>query len=51
MDSTLPKDSNGTSFVIFGCRDQKIWIIEVLDGIWFEKLIRNSVSTEGCHVV
>jgi hypothetical protein len=51
LDYTLPKDSNGILFAIFGCRDQKIWIIKVLDGIWFEKLIRNSVSTEGCHVV
>jgi hypothetical protein len=36
MDSTHSKVSNGVLFVIFGRRDQKIWIIKVLYEIWFE---------------
>jgi hypothetical protein len=38
LDSTCSKDSNGILFVIFGCRDQKIWIIQDLTAFWFEIL-------------
>jgi hypothetical protein len=38
LDSTLPKDSNGISFVIFRVTDQKIWIMQDWIEIWFENL-------------
>jgi hypothetical protein len=41
LDSTLPKDSNGISFVIFGPTERKLWILQDLNKIWFENLIRN----------
>jgi hypothetical protein len=50
LDSRCSKDSNGILFAIFGCRDQKIWILQDWDQFWFEILIRNYVLTEGCHV-
>jgi hypothetical protein len=36
MDSTCLKDSNGTLFVIFGHRNQKLWISKDLDEFWFQ---------------
>jgi hypothetical protein len=51
LDYTFPKDFNGISFAIFGCRDQKIWILQDWVEIWFEILNRIYVSTEVCHVL
>jgi hypothetical protein len=49
LDSTGFKDSNGISFAIFGPTDQKIWISQDWDQIWFEIPIRISVWTRGRH--
>jgi hypothetical protein len=38
LDSTLPKDSNSTSFANFGPTDQKIWFSKDWDQIWLENL-------------
>jgi hypothetical protein len=38
LDSTLSKDSNDISFVIFGPTDQKIWILQDWIKFWFENL-------------
>jgi hypothetical protein len=38
LDSTCLKVSNGILFVIFGCRDQKIWISKVWTEFKFEIL-------------
>jgi hypothetical protein len=40
LDSWCSKDSNGILFVIFGCRDQKIWILQGWVEIWFENLFK-----------
>jgi hypothetical protein len=50
MDSRCSKDSSEILFAIFGCRDQKIWIFEDSDQIWFQNLIRVSVLTRSLHV-
>jgi hypothetical protein len=49
LDSRGFKDSNGISFAIFGPMDQKIWISEDWNQIWFEILIRVSIWTRGRH--
>jgi hypothetical protein len=40
LDSTLSKDSNEILFVIFEPTDQKIWILQDWNGIWFENLFQ-----------
>jgi hypothetical protein len=49
LDSRLPKDSNGTKFANFGCRDQKIWILEDWAKFWFGTSIWKSVRTQAGH--
>jgi hypothetical protein len=53
MDSTSLKVSNGILFVIFWVTDQKIWIIKVLDEIWFEIpiWIEFKSGADTCHVL
>jgi hypothetical protein len=48
LDSRCSKDSNGISIVNFRVTDQKIWILQDWDQIWFEILIRNRFkNSEG----
>jgi hypothetical protein len=41
LDSRCSKDSNGISFAKFWVTNQKIWIIKVLDEIWFNFCFNN----------
>jgi hypothetical protein len=50
LGSILPKDSNGILFAIFGCRDQKIWVLQDCTRFCFVILKRIRFKTEGCHV-
>jgi hypothetical protein len=50
-DSTIPKDSNEILFAIFRVTDQKLWIFEDADQIWFQNLNWVSVLISGCHVL
>jgi hypothetical protein len=50
LDSTLSKDSNGISFVIFWVTDQKLWFFKDLDQFWFEKPIWILFWSEAGHV-
>jgi hypothetical protein len=53
LDSTYPKVSNDILFVIFGRRNQKIWISKDLDEIWFQTSIwiEFKPRTDTCRVL
>jgi hypothetical protein len=46
MDSTCLKDSNDILFAIFWFTDQKLWILQDLNKIWFQILVWNLFKPE-----
>jgi hypothetical protein len=50
INSTCSKDSSGILFVIFGCRDQKIWIIQEWTQFWFLNSNLNLFWSGAGHV-